>query len=161
MLKPSYYSDWYADNRERLLPIRRKYNKEYSQRAYVIIKAKEKNAKSEHRAVRKKYKQSSAGKRANTKYRNKPEVKAKYKNYRLLVRYGLTQAMVDEMKEGQANKCAICGNSILLKFHIDHDHDKNKVRGLLCTSCNMGLGLFKDDTGFLLKAINYLKNGIH
>ena len=46
------------------------------------------------------------------------------------------------------------------RFHIDHDHSTGKVRGLLCTACNMGLGLFKDDPEMLLRAIDYLEDAI-
>ena len=33
------------------------------------------------------------------------------------------------------------------------------MRGLLCSSCNGGLGLFKDDIQFLKQAIEYLNKG--
>ncbi len=40
-------------------------------------------------------------------------------------------------------ECVICGESGPLV--VDHDHKTNKIRGMLCTSCNLGLGHFKDD----------------
>ena len=35
-------------------------------------------------------------------------------------------------------------------------HDTLKVRGLLCRSCNLALGMFKDDVNILNNAIQYL-----
>jgi len=58
----------------------------------------------------------------------------------------------------QDSRCAIC----LQPFesskttHLDHDHKTNKVRGLLCSKCNHGLGNFKDNPDFLDRARLYL-----
>lgn len=41
--------------------------------------------------------------------------------------------------------------------NVDHDHDTEEVRSLLCNNCNRGLGYFKDSSLNLLKAFNYLK----
>jgi hypothetical protein len=51
--------------------------------------------------------------------------------------------------------CEICGRSD--KLRVDHHHGTGKVRGILCNSCNRGLGLLKDSPLFLRKALQYLK----
>lgn len=62
--------------------------------------------------------------------------------------------------EEQRGRCAICGkNDVALC--IDHDHDTDRVRGLLCSSCNMGLGHFHDRTDLLMTAKAYLERNRH
>jgi hypothetical protein len=84
------------------------------------------------------------------------------RKYWLRKSYGLTIDEVRVMWESQEGKCAVCGISIVLgakETHIDHDHDhdSNKVRELLCSHCNLGLGHFKDNPETLEKAASYLR----
>lgn len=51
--------------------------------------------------------------------------------------------------------CALCGKKTSL--HIDHCHETGRVRGVLCSSHNMGLGKFGDGVEQLKKAIEYLE----
>ena len=159
MEKPhNFYSDWYAKNRERLLPVRRKYNKEYSKRPEVIAKARLKNAMPNEKKRRADYKKTRAGKIAEKRYRDNHKIKIKnHSAIRRLQRYNLTPEAVKLLLEKQSGICRICEKSIVDKFHIDHCHFTNRVRGLLCTACNMGLGLFKDSEKLLERAIKYLK----
>lgn len=57
--------------------------------------------------------------------------------------------------------CAICGGNDFERIgrvlSVDHDHKTGKVRGLLCLTCNSGLGIFKDDPVLLKKASSYLE----
>jgi len=39
---------------------------------------------------------------------------------------------------------------------IDHDHQTGKVRGLLCSGCNKGIGLLGDDPKIIRQALEYL-----
>src|SRR5260370_25020366 len=82
---------------------------------------------------------------------------------RSLRRYGLSSVDYDAMWDAQDGRCRIClrrpegklrlkGNQMHHSLHIDHDHVSNKVRGLLCESCNRGLGFFFDDLDLLLAA---------
>lgn len=61
--------------------------------------------------------------------------------------------------EKHNRNCDICGRNeaIVGTLHIDHCHERNIFRGLLCSTCNTGLGQFKDDIQRLLSAIEYLK----
>ena len=55
-----------------------------------------------------------------------------------------------------AGPCCICGRADQ-RITVDHDHATGKVRGLLCHSCNVALGLLGDDISRLTAAIVYLK----
>ena len=61
--------------------------------------------------------------------------------------------------------CGICGEQETrkikgntIKMPLDHDHKTGKPRGVLCSHCNQGLGMFKDNTDRLQKAIDYLNS---
>lgn len=71
-----------------------------------------------------------------------------------LRQYGLTEDDYNRMFDEQDGKCYLCGESLSLV--VDHCHKSNIVRRLLCNSCNIGLGAFKDNVVTLEKAIVYL-----
>ncbi len=149
-----YYSKWYKENRERLIPIRRKYNKEYLKRPDVIEKARMKNATPEIRLKRKLYKKTPSGRIANRKYRRGNQ---SIEWNRIKNRYGITKEEYQDMFLKQNGVCAICARPQSAKLHVDHCHTTKKVRGLLCGNCNRALGLMKDNIEFLGKAIIYLQ----
>jgi len=64
----------------------------------------------------------------------------------------------------QNGQCAICGTNDpgggYKNFAVDHNHISGEVRGLLCTRCNRGLGLFKDDPVLTQLATNYLRSRV-
>ena len=70
--------------------------------------------------------------------------------------YGIDEEQYNNMILSQNNICAICNKPSNKTLHIDHDHITGKVRGLLCSSCNTGIGLFKEDIDSLANAIKYL-----
>jgi hypothetical protein len=72
--------------------------------------------------------------------------------------YGMTLADYDALLERQNGVCAICESTDSDRpLYVDHCHVRNKVRGLLCRSCNLGLGNFKDDPQRLRAATAYLE----
>jgi hypothetical protein len=67
----------------------------------------------------------------------------------------------DEMKSRHGNVCNICGkNQKKKELSIDHDHQTGKIRGLLCTACNVALGHL-DNTSWFEKAMLYKQQGEH
>lgn len=80
--------------------------------------------------------------------------------YHILRTYGVTEAQYEQMRSDQSGACAICGCVPTgRRLYVDHCHDTGRVRGLLCPSCNRGLGAFRDDRAALLKAADYLAQG--
>ena len=94
-------------------------------------------------------------------YRNNHPKKKKFRSRRerdLKFKYNLSLEEYEELLEKQNNVCYICKlppNSQGLV--VDHDHATGRVRGLLCSSCNTGLGYFRDNIAYLEEAIKYLK----
>lgn len=71
--------------------------------------------------------------------------------------YGIGIEEKRAMVEAQGDKCAICRSEWGPKGpSVDHDHETGRVRGMLCTRCNMGLGYFRDKADLLQAAARYL-----
>ena len=70
--------------------------------------------------------------------------------------YGITTAMVAMLFEKQNGICPICLRE-LDQPYVDHDHITGKVRGLLCLTCNVGLGALGDSIENLQRGINHLR----
>lgn len=86
----------------------------------------------------------------------KPDYKIKQRD-RLLKRYGLTQATYLELLESQGNACALCyRRPETTRFHVDHCHKTNRVRGILCHQCNWYLGTVDEDITILDRIKIYL-----
>lgn len=71
--------------------------------------------------------------------------------------YQLSIAEHDRLLVEQDGKCAICRETDNRALSVDHEHRTNRVRGLLCRRCNMGLGCFGDDPAVVATAMQYLQ----
>ena len=80
----------------------------------------------------------------------------KTKSTDLKKKYGISIEDYEILLKTQNNTCAIC-SSELNNPCVDHCHETKQIRGLLCRSCNLGLGNFRDKTEVLNKAIKYLR----
>jgi hypothetical protein len=83
----------------------------------------------------------------------------KYRPSYLKRKYKLTPQQYDLMLSQQGGSCAICGrkqSEFKSRFAVDHNHATVKVRGLLCSDCNIAIGLLQDNPLILTKAIEYL-----
>ena len=96
-------------------------------------------------------------------YKNHPEYR---KRRNLLHSYGLTLADYTDMLEKQGGVCAIClrpetrispQTQKILPLSVDHDHTTDRVRGLLCTNCNLAIGLIGDSQAHALAMAAYLE----
>ncbi len=69
--------------------------------------------------------------------------------------YGVTTEDVEFIEAIHAGRCAICRQKCGVG-DLDHDHATRRVRGLLCHRCNAGLGVFRDQSGLLMRAARYV-----
>ena len=69
--------------------------------------------------------------------------------------YNITLDEIEILKSQQDGRCSICLEQVA-RLVVDHCHKTNKIRSLLCTTCNAGLGQFKDSVVLLARAIEYL-----
>lgn len=90
------------------------------------------------------------------------ECKACWQQAVLKQKLGVDFEWYHKRLRAQGGTCEICKckleSSRYTKFAVDHCHKSGEVRGLLCTHCNTGLGLFKDSPERLAGAIRYLQN---
>jgi len=77
-----------------------------------------------------------------------------------LRKYGLTIAQYDAMLAAQNSACMICRlafDDTPKSIHVDHCHGTGRVRGLLCSGCNTGIGCLQDSPEILRRASEYLR----
>lgn len=93
--------------------------------------------------------------------RNKDKIRSTY----LKADHGITLADYVVAEVLQDGVCGICRqrnsephspNGKPRRLVVDHCHVTNDIRGLLCSRCNRGLGMFQDDVEILRRAISYL-----
>lgn len=101
--------------------------------------------------------------KAAAQRRTKPGYKETRKAWDLKHYYNITLEQYNQMSIDQNHKCKICnkpetqnpkGSNALA---VDHCHTTGKVRGLLCSRCNLLLGKAEDSIPVLEEAINYLR----
>ena len=96
--------------------------------------------------------------------RETPESREWKKRWRLERFYGITLEYYNDLYTKQKGLCAIClqpetatVKQTLRTLSVDHCHKTGKIRGLLCKSCNVGLGYFEDDVDSFKRALKYLR----
>ena len=75
-----------------------------------------------------------------------------------LAKYGLTPAAYEAKLIEQGGVCAVCrrADKSGKRLAVDHHHDTGRVRGLLCSNCNPGIGYFEESPELMRLAIDYL-----
>lgn len=114
-------------------------------------------------AVKKSYKKHREKTLIRTReryYRTPREkINKSYRKWILSSKFGISIDEYNNLLEIQNGVCAICKNFNKEKnLAVDHDHETGKIRGLLCSRCNLGIGQFNDNIQLLSDAISYLEN---
>lgn len=81
-----------------------------------------------------------------------------WRYWQVMRNYDLTTEQYDQMAAGMNGQCPLCLSAPGVRgWHVDHCHITGKVRGLLCGSCNRGLGQLQDNPEILRRAADYLE----
>ena len=103
----------------------------------------------------------------NTRHRRlNRRYQANERNNHLLRNYGVTLADIISLLRIQQYKCAICGKRLkafgkinkVPTAYVDHCHNTGKIRGLLCNTCNQGIGFLKHSPELFVQAVRYLND---
>ena len=86
-------------------------------------------------------------------HRDKDNLNSTKNHYK--TKYGLADEVVKEIMSNRQGMCAICKEETTLV--IDHCHSSGKVRGRICSLCNIMLGHARDNPEYLKSAILYLE----
>lgn len=85
---------------------------------------------------------------------------ARYKYWhKVKQKYGLTREDWDRLYADQDGRCALCLKA-RDELVVDHCHETNVVRGLLCRGCNVALGKLGDNVESIMRVIAYLKRTV-
>lgn len=133
---------WYEKNRHKVSEQRKIYRKENILKIRISQASFYKKNRDKLLQYQKDYRKNFADKKRNTD---------------IMSRYGITLEQYKTMLLLQKGLCAIC-KSLMIRPGIDHCHKTKKVRGLLCSNCNLGIGIFKDSVQIMESAIEYIKS---
>jgi hypothetical protein len=86
---------------------------------------------------------------------NPERVRQWSRKYHLKRLYGLTPAEFGEMSLAQGGRCLVCHEAA--KLVVDHDHTTGEIRGLLCVTCNMLLGVIEGHPALVPSLFDYLE----
>jgi len=92
--------------------------------------------------------------------RNRPDKSERNLRHHLKSYYGMSLADYMAREAQQCDRCAICmkhRDKLRRRLYVDHCHRTRKVRGLLCSRCNLLLGHARDCASLLRVAADYLE----
>lgn len=76
-------------------------------------------------------------------------------------RYGLSVEQYDRLVLKQDGKCARCLCSTERRLDVDHCHKTGKIRGLLCSACNLYIGRLESQLERLPDDLAYLSSEVN
>ena len=132
---------WYLRNKEHAKKLSAQYQKDNPERTAKSAKKWRDKVKDTPE-----YKERRGNSRKKWYSKNKHIVLAK--------KYGVDPEVILALPKS----CEMCGSEE--KLVVDHCHKTDKVRGTLCTYCNLTLGNAKDSIEVLKKAIKYLEKHV-
>lgn len=147
--------EYYRENKEQ----RKKYCKDNKDKIKKRYKKWCKKNEDKIKIRSKKYREENKEKIIEKSRKYYRENKDRHRNEKLKRNFGITSDDYNEMLKEQKCCCWICGRHKIqfkTRLAIDHCHETDKIRGLLCGGCNTGLGIVEDKK-FNKRAKEYLK----
>lgn len=94
---------------------------------------------------------------AKWRKKNRQAINERGKVHQRKRKFGISAEQYNKMLSDQCGLCEICKRKDFRNLAVDHNHVTGKIRGLLCTRCNIGMGFFEEDVERLLQAQIYLR----
>ena len=98
------------------------------------------------------------------KWKKKNQKKCYYYNAVTARNFDLTikefAELYDSLYDKQQGQCAICSvhqSELKKRLGVDHSHQSGQIRGLLCSKCNLGIGMLQDSAETCFAAAEYLR----
>lgn len=144
----SYQKEYYQLNKDQL----KAYQKEYRETNKIKMKKYKKEYRKNNKDQIKQY---------NKEYKKEYYQlnKNKIKQHQLKRKYNISLEHYNQMLIEQNHKCKICNIDevkLTKKLAVDHDHKTGFIRGLLCHSCNVAIGLLQESAEIIEKAAKYI-----
>lgn len=135
------------------------------------------NKRKRNATSRKWYKENTDEKKAYSSayyQRNKAKLRDAYRSRAKQVsyqhrekKYGITREEFNALWLAQGRKCGMCRVYVTRYGKpnranaacVDHNHKTGEIRGILCSTCNKGLGLIGDKKSNAVNAVKYLSRG--
>lgn len=147
----NWFTYQYVDLNKNLGEISKMFSKRNSIAKFWLRKLNLMDNKDKKAMINREYGQTDNGRKTKRKAVRKAMLKSKY---------GITPKAYDILYNIQDGKCAICGKDdkhTKRRLCVDHNHKTGKIRELLCTACNTGIGSAKENPYILVSMIKYLK----
>lgn len=159
--KDKSHSDGYSSQCKNC---RNKYHRDRKEHYTLLKKEWRKNNPNKNKQTLKKFyyshKEEISLQRKILRKLNLNKIRNDENNWRYKKRYGISIEEKNEILLSQKGKCALCKKEISgFSAVTDHDHKTGKVRGILCRTCNFGLGILGDSLESIQLVVEYLKNG--
>src|ERR1035437_4788142 len=135
----------------------KEYHKEYKNTPQYKEYKKEYQNTPQYKEYQKEYNKNCQNTPQRKAYQNTPQYKIATRKHNLKRSFGMTQQEYTLLYNQQEGKCLGCDKHFPI-LSIDHCHQTNKIRGLLCQRCNLVIGNADDKVSTLRNLIEYIEH---
>lgn len=155
--KKAYRKRYYKEHKELEKKCRNDYYMAHKEKAQECTKNWKRKNKEHLKISRRNYREKNKNKENKARNNWRATHKDRVKSTLLKRNYGISLNQFNKILIHQKNHCAICSEFFVKTPHVDHNHKTGKIRGLLCSRCNLAIGFTRDNIVILENAIKYLR----